>query len=140
MSQQGVLLQSAHSATGALSALGWISAAGRSAGRRCETDECYSSIETAFSQYDFCGKCVQLLTGFLAARGSGGDSRSMGGRRGPGPNGSDLSRNVVGRGAREYRATQANLPDVQRLHDGASERPALRMLPAGQYYKISELA
>src|SRR5437868_2929990 len=64
----------------------------------------------------------------------------MGGCCGAGTNGFDLSRNFMGCDSRKGHAAQEGLQDVQRLHHGATERPAIRMLPARrllQNFRIS---
>src|SRR5207253_5279318 len=81
------LLQSAHSAAGAVSAIGWISAAGRSAVWRGAADESHSGIETAISEFDFCGDGVQLFAGFFAARRASRGARGVDGFRRVGADG-----------------------------------------------------
>src|SRR5207244_11323678 len=65
------LLQSTHSAAGALSAVGWVSAGRRSAGWRRATDERRARVERAFSESHFCRHSLTLLAGFPAERAPG---------------------------------------------------------------------
>src|SRR5207302_10612532 len=90
------LLQSAHSAAGAVSAIGWISAAGRSAVWRGPANEGHAGTETAISEFDFCGNSLQLFAGFFAARRASRGARGVDGLCWPRADGPGVSRDFVG--------------------------------------------
>ena len=74
---------------------------------------------------------LQLPAGVAAARGRARDPSRPGRRGRPGAHGPELP-GPAGRHARRAAAQdEAALPHVQRLHDGAAQRPGLGLLPAG---------
>src|SRR5207245_9453903 len=67
-----------------------------------------------------------------SALGASSGASGMGGFSRAGANGTDLSRAALGCARGTHHSAQANLPDVQRLHDGAAERIAVWVLSPGQ--------
>src|SRR5450432_1290655 len=74
---------------------------------------------------------VFLFTGFPASCSTSGGARGVGRLRRSRPNGIELSRDALGCIRRRADAAQAGVPNLQRLHHGAAQRAAVRLLSTG---------